>query len=424
MNAHLRKFLVSLSATFWLLPAATVLAGLSGGEGLVSLERAGRVPSWLLNGWLYSGGESGARTLLGAVASSTIGVAGTIFSITIASLTLASNQMGPRLLDNFTKDRGNQATLGLFLGTFAFALMVLRAVRGVDEGAFVPHLAVTIALSLAIGCVAMLVFFVHHMSGRINVDTVIDLVHKDLRRALDRLTLAYPGPTQELEAWTAMVSVNDRRHGYLQQLDAEALADWAAKRQVQLRLLVRPGDFVFPGARVLEASQPVEGLEKALLAATATGSKRVGSSDLEFSVRQLVDVAVRALSPGINDPQTAISVLDRLGAGLCEVASRHLATGIYVREGIVSLVHPVSTYDGLTDAMFNLIRQNARTSAAVLIRMMDVLGVVVAIETGRDRLPALHRHADLVLQAGREGIAEANAVAELEARYLAHFASA
>src|SRR5690606_34439155 len=117
----------------WLLPAGLVILGLVLGEALVDIDRSGAASSWLPEGWLYSGGGAGARTLLGAVVSSTIGVAGTIFSITIASLTLASNQMGPRLLSNFTSDRSNQATLGIFLGTFAYALMVLRSVRGADE---------------------------------------------------------------------------------------------------------------------------------------------------------------------------------------------------------------------------------------------------------------------------------------------------
>lgn len=417
MTAQLRKFLETLATTFWLLPGAMILVSLAAGDALVRVERAGRVAPWLLNGWLYGGGESGARTLLGAVAASTIGVAGTIFSITIASLTLASTQMGPRLLNNFTRDRGNQVTLGLFLGTFAFALMVLRSVRGTDEGAFVPHLAVTVAVALAIGCVGMLVFFVHHMSGRINVDTVIDLVHEDLRDAIRRLTEEGATFAPAVEAWSAAAVVQDTRHGYLQQLDEDALADWAAHHKVRLRMLLRPGDFIFPGACVLEASKPADGLDDAFLGSTAVGGKRVGTSDLEYSVRQLVDVAVRALSPGINDPQTAISVLDRMGAALCEVVGRQLATGVHVRDSIVVLSRPVTTYDGLADVMFHQIRQNGRGSATVLIRMMEVLGAVSAIETDPRRRIALRRHADLVLQAGREGLAEPASVRDLEARY-------
>ena len=134
MNARVRKLLAFMGETFWLLPAAIVLAGILLSIGLIHLDRVGAVPPWLINSpWLYNGGATGARTLLGSVASSTIGVAGTVFSITIAALSLAAGQMGPRLLRNFTRDRGNQLTLGAFLGTFSYTLMVLRSVRTQSE---------------------------------------------------------------------------------------------------------------------------------------------------------------------------------------------------------------------------------------------------------------------------------------------------
>ena len=131
MTARLRKLLTDLGETFWLMPGLMVLAGILSPPGcLCCVDRQGLVPPWLSeSGWLYDGGGTGARTLLGTVASSTIGVAGTVFSITIAALSLAAGQMGPRLLRNFTRDRGNQVTLGAFLGTFSYALMVLRSVR-------------------------------------------------------------------------------------------------------------------------------------------------------------------------------------------------------------------------------------------------------------------------------------------------------
>ncbi|RZI65239.1 MAG: DUF2254 domain-containing protein, partial [Pseudomonas sp.] len=163
-----------LSGRFWIIPGLMVIAGIVGAIGSIEIDRSGLLPDALLRGrWLYNGGGTGARTLLGAVASSTIGVAGTVFSITIAALSLAAGQMGPRLLRNFTHDRGNQVTLGAFLATFSYALMVLRSVRTQDEGTFVPHLSLSVSIVLAFGCVGMLVYFVGHMASRINVDTVI-----------------------------------------------------------------------------------------------------------------------------------------------------------------------------------------------------------------------------------------------------------
>ena len=301
MNAKFRKFLSDLGETFWLLPVAIVSAGVFLAVGLIDLDRNGMVPSWLVNSpWLYNGGGTGARTLLGAVASSTIGVAGTVFSITIAALSLAAGQMGPRLLRNFTRDRGNQLTLGVFLGTFSYALMVLRSVRTESEGAFVPHLALSVGIMLALVCVGTLVLFVGHMAGRINVDTVIELVSEDIGLAILRLTSREPQPAvPDLTMLQDAVQILDTRRGYLQQLHAEGLAEWAAEKGTVLRLLVRPGDYMFPGAPVALMSPAVEGADTAITAATALGPRRVSSADLEFAVRQLVEVAVRALSPGI-----------------------------------------------------------------------------------------------------------------------------
>lgn len=249
MITRAKSLLVAVGDMFWLLPGLLVALGVGGAVLLVEIDRSGAVPKALVESpWLYNGGSTGARTLLGAVASSTIGVAGTVFSITIAALSLAAGQMGPRLLRNFTHDRGNQVTLGVFLGTFSFALMVLRAVRDRNDGEFVPHLALSVALALSIVCVGVLVYFVDHMAGRINVDTVVGLVSADMRSAFARLTTdRSPTPPPRADHWESAVPLLDKRRGYLQQLDTEALADWAAKNNTSLCMAVRLGDFIFPG---------------------------------------------------------------------------------------------------------------------------------------------------------------------------------
>lgn len=404
MKVRLRKFVSDLAETFWVLPAAMVAGGILLAMGLLAVDRYW-LPKDTVSWWLYDGGGSGARALLGAVASSTIGVAGTIFSITIAALSLAAGQMGPRLLRNFTRDRGNQLTLGIFLGTFSYALMVLRSVRAEDEGAFIPHLSLSIAILLAFVCVAMVVFFVGHMAGRINVDTVIALVGQEIAGTVKRLAQDKPGDRPPSDAfWNDAVVLRDDRRGYLQHLDDQGLADWAETNQAPIWLLVRPGDYVFPGAAIALIKGEAEGAAAAVRAATALGTQRVSSADLEFAVRQLVEVAVRALSPGVNDPNTAISVLDRLGASLCEVAQVHLPTGVVLREGKPVLVRPSVDYAGLTDAMFHMIRQNAAGSPAVLIRMLDVLTAVIDVEQDPERRTELTSHADLVLGDGERTI--------------------
>jgi uncharacterized membrane protein len=421
LTARIRKLLSQLNETFWLIPGVMVLGGVLSAIGLVALDRGGLVPRSLVeSAWLYNGGGTGARTLLGAVASSTIGVAGTVFSITIAALSLAAGQMGPRLLRNFMRDRGNQITLGAFLGTFSYALMVLRSVRTQSEGEFVPHLSLSVGLLLALVCVALLVYFVGHMANRINVDTVIELVSDDVRSAIERLTKDTAQPAPPASAlWRNATPILDSRRGYLQQLDDDALADWAAEHETSILLLVRPGDFVFPGAAIALLTRPTEGADAAIRDATALGPQRVSSVDLEFAVRQLVEVAVRALSPGINDPHTAISVLDRLGAALCDLVPLHLPTGVSLRDGHPALVVPSVDYAGLSDSMFHMIRQNARGKAAVLIRLLEVLTAVIGCEHDPARRRALQRHADLALGDAERDIATPADLGDVRKRYAA-----
>ncbi len=424
MTPRLRGWVEALGDAFWLRPALVVAAGVLLGEAAVWAERAGwKAAGWLPEGWLYAGGEAGARSLLGAVATSTIGVAGTTFAITVAALSLASGQMGPRLLRNFVRDPGNQLALGAFLGTFAYALVLLRYVRSVEEGAFVPHLGVTGALALALLCVATLVWFVHHIATGINVETVIETVHEELSAAIARLTLDRPDPARpaaDRPPHGDGVPVVSRGGGYLRALDEDALADWAAERNAVLTLLVRPGDYIYPRSPVAELSPAaqVEAAEAAVAGALSLGPRQAATQDLEFAVRQLVEVAVRALSPGINDPFTAMAVLDRLGAALCEVAPRHLPGDAVLRGGraVLRRRRPVA-YDGLCDAMFHMIRQYAAAgSPAVLIRLLEALARAAAVETRPERRAALRRHADLALAAGRANTGDAAALADLEAR--------
>ncbi len=420
MLARAKKLLADLGETFWLLPMLMVLSSLVAAFTLVHIDQSDTIFFSVLQDWIYDGGATGARTLLGAVASATIGVAGTVFSITIAALSLAAGQMGPRLLRNFTRDRGNQITLGMLLSTFCYALVVLRSIRTESEGGFVPHLSLSVAIVLAFACVAMLVYFVGHVAGRINVETVIELVSEDLRSAIHELTAKDPQPKSPPEEyWIGSLPLRDSRRGYLQHLDEEGLATWAAKHRVTVRLLIGPGDYVFPGATVALVTPPVDDAETAIRNATALGGSSNITSDLRFAVRQLVEVAVRALSPGINDPYTALAVLDRLGAALCDLVPLHLPTGVSIRGNRPVLLVPHVQYDQLLDTMFHMIRQSAAAHPAISIRLIDVLTQVASCEREPARLVALSHHADLVLADARRAIASASDREDVERRYQA-----
>lgn len=286
MKARIAAFFQIPRETFWVVPAAITLAGIILALVLVQIDAREILPPCLREGgWLYNGGATGAGTLLTTVASSTIGVAGTVFSITIAALSLAAGQMGLRLLRNFTEDRGNQFTLGIFLGTFGYALMVLRSVRTQGEGVFIPHLSLTFAIILAFLCVGTLIYFVGHMANRINVDTVIELVSRDLWDTIDYLTVEEPPPPPPSVAfWQDGAVVTDTRHGYLQKLDAAGLGEWAADNGSTIRFLVRPGEYVFPGSPIALAVPLVNGIGAVIRETTVIGPQRGSSADLEFPV--------------------------------------------------------------------------------------------------------------------------------------------
>lgn len=419
VRARIRAWIEFLGDQFWLRPALIVLTCIGLARAAVWLETArvaGYDPSSPDANWGWSGGAEGARALLSAVASSTIGVAGTTFSITIAALTLASNQMGPRLLRNFVRDARNQVVLGIFLGTFAYALMVLRTVRTIEEETFVPHLAVSGAVLLALVCLGTLTWFVHHVATSINVETVVDAVHRDLCAAVEAQTrdTADLQPPIDVPGGAPVAAA---KGGYLQAVDADSLADWAHENGVVMRLRVRPGDYLPMGFPVAFLSAGVAEADADIGRALTFGRRPAALQDLEYSVRQLVEIAVRALSPGINDPMTAASVLDHLGDALCRIAPRHLPTGAVAREGRIVLLQPVTDYDGLCDAMFHMIRQNAAGSVHVLARLLDVLARVAEVERLTTRVSALRRHSDLVIAAAKRDIAEPLDLADLEERH-------
>lgn len=427
--ARLRQGWADLRASFWVRPALMVLIMAIAAELLVLTEGMYDLPDWL-NRWVYSGGVAGARDVLSCIAAAMIGVAGTTFSITVAALTLASNQMGPRLLRNFTRDPGNQYALGALVATFAYALVALRSVHEANDIAFVPQVAVSVALLLSFACIGVLIWFLHHVATAINVDRVVALVHGDLSAVLRKLPEVdddadVPDDTaadKPCSGSGAMLHAN--QGGYLRVLDDEAIADWAQQHDGLVRLSVRAGEFIFPRAAIGMVWPPHlrEEAEAVLSHAMSLGDARDVEQDLEFAVRQLVEVGLRALSPSVNDPFTAISVLDRLGASLCELAGHALPTGLIGRDGQLRLVHPMTNYPGLLDAMFHMMRQSGANLPAVMIRLLEVLTAVVSVECDPARRRALGHHIEWAHETalnGTQDIAARQTIAERHSSALA-----
>ncbi|MBW6398602.1 DUF2254 domain-containing protein [Roseomonas sp. HJA6] len=417
MRTRLYAIMEWVGDVFWAVPALLSLAGVLLAELALRTEAPGIGP--LPPALVFADDVSGARNLLGIIAGSAITVASTIFSITIAALSLTSGQMGPRLLRNFLRDTGNKWALGLFLLTFAYCLELQRGM-GAPDTATVPHLGLTLAVGLALLCTATLAWFVQHVASGINVETVIGFVQQELMAACERLTLDEPAPggLQLAGLPPPGAPVRGAATGYLRAIDHDLLADWAAERDATLSVLARPGDFLHPAARIAEVrpSHLAADAAAAMQSAMILGPRPAAAQDLEFAVRQLVEVAVRALSPGINDPFTAIAVLDRLGAALCALAGRHLPPAVLLRQDVVVLYRRGTSYAGLCDAMFHMIRQAGAAHAAVLIRMIEVIDEALDVETDPSRREHLLRHVRLALVAGQSGIGDAAGRRDLDRR--------
>jgi len=435
LKALLLKYWDRLRSSFWLVPAVMALLAVALALSAVELDKA-FAEGWLQGlGWIYSGGAEGASLLLGTVAGSMIAIAGTVFSMTLVALSLASSQLGPRLLRNFMRDTANQVVLGTFVATFMYCLLVLRTIRRDDQGDFVPHLSVSIGMLLAIASIGVLIYFIHHVSVSIQADQVVARVGKELEEGIDRLFpghLGKPGSAVAKAPSEADLPVAFAREarpvgafedGYLQLIDADALMSLAKEADLVLRLERRPGHYlvkgrpmvmVWPGDRVTETL--VEKMNEAFV----LGNQRTAAQDVEFSFHQLVEIAVRALSPGINDPFTAIACVDRLGSGLCRLARRDMPSAQrFDPEGRLRLVAPGSSFAGIADTAFNQIRQSARSNPAVAIRMLDAIAQIAGHVQHAPDAACLQRHAGMIIRGAREAVAEPDDLLDVEAAFTA-----
>lgn len=379
--------------SFWFLPALLCLGAVVLAEGLIVVDRRLEdADLGVLDFVITRVGESGSRDLLGAIAGSMLTVASTTFSITIAVLALSSSTYGPRLVRNFMADRGNQVVLGIFVATFLYSLMVLRSIRvpGADEGSyFVPHLAVNVAVLLAVLSIGVFVYFIHHISDSVQVATLAEQVRVDLLEAVER---PYPETDGQEGGAAPVVSggfeqpdtrgaiLASHKTGYVEGIDLNGLLTLAQEHDLVISLQVRPGKHVITGANlgvVRPADRLSEDLRASALRAVRIGRARNPHQDPEFSALLLEEMAVRALSPSTNDPYTAINAIDNLASGLVALAERQCPSPYRRdREGQLRVIARSASLLDILVHFVDAMRHYAVDHPTVLHRTLEVLAQV------------------------------------------------
>lgn len=389
MRSTLLKLADDVRGSYWFLPSIMVIAALGLAGGMIFVDtHAGA--DWM-DGlpWLYAARPNGARQVLSVISGSMITVAGTVFSVTIAAVVYASGQYGPRLLSNFMGDRGNQVTLGTFIATFVYCLLILRTIRSEDEAGagdgFVPNLALLVGVGLVLCSIAVLIYFIHHVPRQLHINRVVEDIGDRLLADIDRRfpkRIGAPADDQasQPDAPSNPVLVPASSTGYLQVVEEEALMAFAREHDLVLRLRRQPGDFVQAGRPIVEAWPPERCPESAaagLGQAFAVGSRRTALQDLRFLIDELVEIAGRALSPGVNDPFTALTCLDWLGAALSELAERDLPSPLRLdQDGVLRIVAPPETFEGFMARGFGALAQYCASDMVAALGFIRALGAV------------------------------------------------
>jgi uncharacterized membrane protein len=376
-----------------------------------SINPSGRMHSL----WLFSGGSDGARGVLSAIASTTVTVAATVFSIVVVAIQLASSQFTPRVLQSIMRDRVNQITLGAFLGTFTYSLLVLRSVRsGTDnDDPFIPALSVTVAFLLALICMGLLILFIHHAARSMEAATVIGRTTREARAVVDR---TYPDDTDATAGTPALPEILEPsqlltadRAGYLAAVELDNLVRCATDEALIVRVEPVIGDFLLPGALLATVWRQPDTTHKASQAKRESGESEPVETvirrtihllddpseqdDLAYNVQRLADIAVKAMSPGINDPTTARLCVDRISDVIVRAGTRSPVPDRYADDqGVARVLWQHDPWERIVVVAFDQIAHYSASDLQVMLHLSRTLeriaGAVPAARAGAVRSQA------------------------------------
>jgi uncharacterized membrane protein len=394
---RLRALAERLRLSLWLIPA--ILTGLALLAALIlgaidrELAQQPGSPSFA-----FGGSPEGARSVLSAIAQSMLTFTGLVFSITMLVLQLASSQLSPRVMRTFLRDRGNQIVLGLFVATFVFTLAVLGEVRTAFDGMepFVPSISIGAAFALLLTSVGAFIWYIDHMAHAIRASSVITSIWKETTQAIDRL---YPEPigqepdpamtTGALDRSAPSVVLESERTGIVVGVDEDRLLGAADQDDRVLELVPTIGEFVPLGAPLARAWGTWDrSAGDDVRAAVGIEQERTVEQDPAFGFRQLVDVATRALSPGTNDPTTAVQVIDRLHDLLRRLVGRRFPSPARVVDGRIRLILPRPGWDDYLRLAVDEIRLAGEPQLQVARRLRSMLDDLASVAPA-DRLPPI-----------------------------------
>lgn len=424
MKEYLLRLYDTFWNSFWIIPSIMAILAAGGAVATVLLDRS-LGEAWVRDiGMVWAGSAEGARGVLAAVAGSVMTVVSIVFSLTVTTLAQTSSHFGPRVLRNFTSDRGNQMVLGTFIATFVYCLLVLRTVRSTDETSFVPHLSVNIGVVLALASLGVLIYYIHHVAQSIQAENLIAEIGHDFQGSLkvlfpENIGAGTDEPPEKFD-WGAGRTVESDGNGYLQRIAEDTLLEIAGKHDIVLRLEKRPGDFVIKTTPLLKVLPPAavdRELEKALRACFALGRFRTPHQDAAYSIQQLVEIALRAMSPGINEPYTALTCIDWLAASLRGMANRQMPEPVRRDDaGAVRVVSCPISFDELAAASFDQIRTYSASNAEVMSRLLDVIAELAPCLRRPSDLVCLKRHVELIEEDAQREIANASDRKRVERR--------
>ncbi|MBE0661345.1 MAG: DUF2254 domain-containing protein [Bacteroidales bacterium] len=422
--------LEKLNASFWFIPILMLLITIGSAIGFIYLDSRIQLPNDGVLRYLLPASVDSAKSILTIIAGAMMGVAGTVFSITLVVLTLASSQLGSRLVRNFMYDKLNQVVLGTYVSSFVYCLIVLSSLKENDSFNFVPAISVLAALASAIAGIILLIIFIHHVSMSIQSDKVISDISAAMSKSIQKLFPEGIGQGEEKQApdisflkqsYNFIKEVRCKSSGYLQSVDGQGLINFAQDKDCIIILHQRPGNFLVQDMVLCEALCNEEfdiEMQEEIQDHFIIGKVRTPLQDAEFSIHQMVEVAARALSPGVNDPYTAIACIDNLTSVMCYLTGVEFPSPYrYDLKGKLRVIAVNHSFSGMLNAAFNQIRQYGEGSPSVMIRLMEAMTTLSTFARNKQQREFILQHAKMILKASEKTFSEKRDIEDIKRRF-------